>query len=155
MTGNSGIWILHSQGVRFQVNGSEFFTTATLNISDVVTFDEPEANGLICLSELTISLANLETGDWYLHPDQETTAGANRLYTAGGRGWSRTRDVTSDDHQQVILRRASAANNHPETPKEGVFTCYIAGDNNPVRNLLILHPSELIDMLFTSMYILY
>ena len=66
------------------------------------------------------------------------------LFADGTRGWVRTR-LIANDYQQLILRRATAADSS-DTSQEGVFTCYITGDINPVRSVHILYPSELMDM---------
>ena len=128
------------EGVKFRVNGGPFFTASqNININDVVTTSGAEADGLICQSQRTITQVTLGNGDWYLHPEDQTTAASDRIGTDDDRGWRRTRTTTNGNFRQVILRRQSA----PETALEGQFTCRIAGDINPIRSLYVLYPSEL------------
>ena len=126
------------EGVRFKVNGGPFFTASrNININDVITASGAEADGLICQSERTITQVTLGNGDWYLHPEDQTTAESDRIQPVGDRGWRRT--TNNGNFRRVILRRQPA----PETALEGRFTCDITGDNNPMRSLYVLYPSEL------------
>ena len=126
------------EGIRFRVNDGSFFTASrNININDVITTPGAEADGLICQSEL--STVTLGSGNWYLHPEDQTTAESDRIQNGGDRGWRRTRTTTNNNFRQVILRRQPA----PETALEGRFTCKITGDNNPMRSLYVLYPSKL------------
>ena len=130
---------MSSQGVKFKVNGGPFFTLSQIiNINDVITTSGAEADGLICQSERTTTQATLGSGDWYLHPEDQTTALSDKIQISGDRGWRRNRNTTNGNNRQVILRREPA----PETALEGRFTCRIIGDNNPVRSIYVLYPSE-------------
>ena len=130
---------MFSQGVKFRVNGGSFFTSSrNININDVITTSGAEADGLICQSERTTTQAALGYGDWYLHPEDQTTTESDKIQPSGDRGWKRTRTTTSDNNKQVILRRQPAA----ETALEGKFTCEITGDSTPIRSLYVLYPSE-------------
>ena len=130
---------MFSQGVRFQVNGGSFFTASrNININDVITTSGAESDGLICQSERTTTTATLGSGDWYLHPENQTTAESDKIQNGGDRGWWRTRTTTSTNYRQVVLRRQPA----PETALEGRFTCNITGDNNSIRSIYVLYPSE-------------
>ena len=74
----------------------------------------------------------------YLHPEDESTAGRDRIESEGDRGWYRSRDTTNDGHNRVILKRVAATG-----ALEGRFTCWIRGDIN-TTNINILYLSELI-----------
>ena len=128
---------MFSQGVRFRVNNGSFFTAiaSLININDVITTNGAEANGLICQSEMTTTQAALGDGNWYLHPEDQTTTESDKILFSDDRGWRRTRATTSGNNKQVILRRRQA-------PLEGRFTCNITGDNNPIRSLYVLYPCE-------------
>ena len=66
-----------------------------------------------------------------------STAEDDRLTTGGTRGWRTT--VTPDgDIRQLFLRRAEVTG-----AEEGIFTCLITDDINPMRSLHVLYPSEL------------
>ena len=119
----------------------EFFldgamTNGPVSVADIGILETADDTPLICQSEAAVSTG---TRRWYLHPDQQSTAASDIIPDGGDRGWSRTRDTTSDGFQQVLLRRVSAT----ETALEGVFTCQISLDSNPVGSLSILYPSEL------------
>ena len=121
------------------MNGGSFFTSRNININDVITTSGAEADGLICQSERNTTAATpLGSGDWYLHPEDQTTALSDRIQAGGDRGWKRTRTTTNSNNKQVILRRQPA----PETALEGRFTCEISGDSTPIRSLYVLYPSE-------------
>ena len=121
------------------MNDGSFFTASqNININDVITTNGAEADGLICQSQRRVSDATLGSGDWYLHPEDQTTTLSDRIGTGGNRGWRRTRMNTSTNYKQVVLMRQTA----PETALEGRFTCSITGDNNPIRSLYALYPSE-------------
>ena len=122
------------------MNGGSLFTESrNININDVITTPGAEADGLICQSERTTTQATLGISDWYLHPEDQTAAESERIQSVDDRGWRRTRATTSGNNKQVILRRRLA----PLTALEGRFTCTISGDNNPMRSLSVLYPSEL------------
>ena len=128
-----------SQGERFRVNGGPFFTTSrNINIEDVITSDGAEANGLICQSDMNIT--NKKNANWYLHPEDQTTAVDNRIMSGDDKGWNRTRNATAFNYKQVILRRKPA----PETALEGRFTCRIIEDGSLTRSIYVLYPSELL-----------
>ena len=119
----------------------EFFldgamTNGPVSVTAIGIFGTADDTPLICQSEDTVSIG---PRDWYLDPDQESTASSDVIQTGGDRGWRRSRATTSDGFQQVLLRRVSASG----TALEGVFTCQISQDSNPIRSLSILHPSEL------------
>ena len=137
--------VIFCKGVRFQLNGGEFFDSGTLNVNDIVDLSEPVENGLICQSQMTTSEATLGSGDWYHNPEQQSTntndGATDEILGVGSRGWQRARRTTSDNNQRAILRRDTRAGVGPT--QEGVFTCQITEDINPVRSLNILYPSEL------------
>ena len=121
------------------MNGGPFFTASqNVDINDVTTTSVTEAYGLICQSERNTTQATLEDGNWYLHPEDQTTADSDKILFSDDRGWRRTRTTTNGNNRQVILRRQPP----PETALEGRFTCEISGDNNPIRSLYVLYPSE-------------
>ena len=120
------------------MNGGSFFTTTEpININDVVTTSEDIANGLICQSDRTTTEANLWNANWFLHPENQTTAESDKILSGGDRGWSRIRNTTDSNYKQGILRRQP-----PETALEGRFTCRITGDSNPIKSIYVLYPSE-------------
>ena len=121
------------------MNGGSFFTASrNININDVITTSGAEADGLICRSEMTTTTATLGRGDWYLHPEDQTTAESDKIQSYNDSGWRRTRTTTIGNYKQVILRRQPA----PETALEGRFTCEITGDSTPIRSLYVLYPCE-------------
>ena len=138
---------MFSQGVKFKVNGGSFFTESqNININDVVTTSGTEADGLICRSQMRTTTATLGNGDWYLHPEDQTTTESDKIQPSGDRGWRRTRTTTTN-FKWVILRRQPA----PETALEGRFTCNITGDNNPIRSIYVLYPSEFLILTLHSL----
>ena len=119
------------------MNGGSFFTSSqNVDINDVITTSGAEADGLICQSERNTTQATLGEANWYLHPEDQTTTESDRILSVDDRGWRRTR-ATNNNSKQVILRRRLAG-----TALEGRFTCEITGDNNPIRSLYVLYPSE-------------
>ena len=91
---------------------------------------------LICRSEKTVSGIS-GVGDWYLHPTRLSINPGDRIVSPPpDRGWSRNRDVDSEGHRLVRLRRSS------DTAEEGVLTCNIPGDNNTPGSVVIYYPSE-------------
>ena len=117
------------EGVEFFLDGA--MTNGPVSVTEIGIADQ--GTPLICQSEAAVSGG---ARDWYLNPDQESTAVSDRIGNTDTSGWIRTR---SDDLQQVLLRRVSAS----VTALEGVFTCQISLDSNPIRSLSVLHPSEL------------
>ena len=125
--------------MEFSLDGGDtvFITTDPININDISI--NGSGNGLICQSEMV--LASGGGRHWYINPEMESTALEDRiLYDEVFRGWVRTRPITpSNSIYQVIMRREAASGS-----VEGVFTCEIGNDNNPIRSLYILYPSELL-----------
>ena len=97
-------------------------------------------SSLICESEITTSQSPppSSVGNLYLHHENQSTA-ENDSIEDGDRGWIRTRANTTAGYRQVILRRESTTGAH-----EGTLTCEIPNDNNPIRSIKILYPSELL-----------
>ena len=112
--------------------GSTFFNTSgSININDISIY--PDGDGLLCQSETELSGRR----DWFINPMMVSTAVADELMPGVNRGWRR--NFSADDNiQQMFMRRAAATG-----AKEGIFTCLITGDNNPIRSLHVLYPSEL------------
>ena len=126
------------QGLKFKLNGD--FITGPVDITDIVV--DGSGQGLICESQRTTSQSpSLSSmGNWYLHHESESTAASDRLGDSD-RGWIRTRATTTTTDarkRQVKLRRQSATG-----ALEGRFTCQITNDNNPMKSLFVLYPSEL------------
>ena len=123
--------------MRFELRGN--FITGPVDITDINVDGDGGNSPLICESERTTSQSpSLSSmGNWYLHPESESTAISNRLGDSD-RGWIRTRTTTTAGYRQVRLRRQSATG-----VVEGKFTCYIINDNIPTRSLYVLYPSEL------------
>ena len=70
----------------------------------------------------------------------ESTATEDQILSVGdNRGWVRTRLALSNNIQQAIMRREAASG-----AVEGVFTCQLGLDINPIRSLYVLYPSELL-----------
>ena len=101
-------------------------------ITDINPTVDNNEDALTCRSEMVTT----NVGNWFLHPTESSTDSGDRIEGANDRGWSRNRDLDSEGHRLVRLRRVSA------TAEEGVFTCDIAGDNNTPRALGIYYPSE-------------
>ena len=126
------------QGVRFKLNGNVI--TGPVDITDI-NVDGVSGRGLICQSERTTSQSSppLSMGDWYLHPESQSTAVGNKIEDSDSdRGWTVTRTTTTAGNRQVKLKREAATG-----AREGRFTCNITDDNNPIKSLYILYPSEL------------
>ena len=128
--------LLPFKGVEFFLDG--VMTNGPVSVTAVGIFGTADDTPLICQSEVA---GNAASQNWYLHPDQQSTAASDRIESNGDRGWRRTRETTTDGFSQVLLRRISAS----VTALEGVFTCEITGtgDSNPIRSLSVLYPSEL------------
>ena len=124
--------MLHFIGVTFSLRGDSIPTNGSGHVR-ITTIGESSEDALICHSEMP----TLVTGNWYLHPSQLTTDDDYRIESIDIRGWSRNRDIDSEGHRLVRLRRATA------TAVEGVFTCHIPGDDNTPRALGVYYPSEL------------
>ena len=123
--------------MEFSLNGGStvFTTTDPININDISI--APSGDGLLCQSE--IELASGGSRHWYINPEMESTALEDRIVNAVDRGWVRTRVTLSNDIQQAIMRRQSDTGS-----VEGVFTCRLELDINPIRSLYVLYPSELL-----------
>ena len=123
--------------MRFKLRGD--FITGPVDITDISVDGDGENSPLICESERTTSQSppTLSMGNWYLHPESESTATSDRLGDSE-RGWTVTRTTTTAGYRQVRLKRQSATG-----ALEGRFTCQITNDNNPIRSLYVLYPSEL------------
>ena len=122
--------------MRFKLRGD--FITGPVNITDINVIGDGINRALICESERTTSQSPSPSsmGNWYLHSESESTEESDR-FEGSDRGWIRTRTTTAG-YRQVRLRRQSATG-----ALEGRFTCQIENDNNPIRSLYILYPSEL------------
>ena len=76
-------------------------------------------------------------GDWYLPPTRLSINPGDRIVSPPpDRGWSGNRDVDSEGHRLVRLKRSS------DTAEKGVLTCNIPGDNNTPASVVIYYPSE-------------
>ena len=98
-------------------------------------------SALFCHATKDVAMVReLDTGDWYLQPDFETTTAiGGRIYRGNDRGWTReggTVNVNWIHYRQVRLKRVS------QTAVEGKFTCQFPGDSNNNKYLFILYPSE-------------
>ena len=76
--------------------------------------------------------------DWFINPEMESTAMEDRILYHDDRVWARTRVAPTNDIYQLILRREADTG-----AVEGIFTCEIENDINPIRSLYVLYPSEL------------
>ena len=128
--------MLHSKGVVFSLDGGStfFITTEPININDISI--DPSGDGLLCQSENEFPTPG--SRHWYINPEMESTATEDRILYDDDRRWVRTRVTLSNNIQQVIMRRQSASGS-----VEGIFTCQIGNDINPIRSLYVLYPSEL------------
>ena len=122
----------------FSLDGGStvFITTEPININDISI--DPSGDGLLCQSEMV-----LESGgsrNWYINPEMESTAPEDRITNdVDDRRWVRTRPTTLPNSiYQSTMRRQSATGS-----VEGIFTCQIGNDINPIRSLYVLYPSEL------------
>ena len=119
--------------------GSTFFTTTEpININDISI--EPLGDGLLCQSEMELpDPPGPGSRHWYINPEMESTAIKDQIVNdIDDRRWVRIRVTLPNDIHQVIMRRQSATGS-----VEGIFTCQIGIDNNPIRSLYVLYPSEL------------
>ena len=118
--------------------GSTFFTTTDpININDISI--DPSGNGLLCQSEVVLPSGG--SRHWYINPEMVSTALEDRILNDGvdDSGWVKTRPITSSNSiYQVIMRREAATGS-----VEGIFTCQIGNDINPIRSLYVLYHSEL------------
>ena len=124
--------------MRFKLRGE--IITGPVNITNISVFGNGINTPLICESERTTSQSPppASDGNWYLHPERQSTDPSDRIEDSGRGGWVRTNATTSDGYRQVILRRETDTG-----AVEGVFTCQIENDDNPIRGLYVLYPSEL------------
>ena len=108
-------------------------------ITDINPTGDNNEDALICLSEMSL----LSSGNWYLHPTQQTNDGSVRISDTDSRGWRRNRNVTHGGRRLVRLRRDdSVAMGNNDRALEGVFTCDIPGDTNTPVHVGIYYPSE-------------
>ena len=124
--------------MEFSLNGGTtvFITTDPININDISI--DPSGDGLLCQSEMV--LESIGGRNWYINPEMESTASEDMILNAvDERGWVRTRVTLSNNIQQVIMRRQSDTGS-----VEGIFTCQLTLDINPIRSLYVLYPSELL-----------
>ena len=124
--------------MKFSLDGGStfFITTDPININDISI--APSGDGLLCQSEDELP-AGAGGRHWYINPFMTSIRAQDQIFIDEVfRGWVSTRLALSDI-QQVILRRHSATGS-----VEGVFTCQIGNDINPIRSLYILYPSELL-----------
>ena len=94
------------------------------------------SSALDCQSKVTTG-----SGNWYIHPSEESTEEQDRIKATSDRGWSSTTATTINNRQRerkVRLRRVTG-----HTAQEGVFTCYIPGDSDTPISVGIYYPSEL------------
>ena len=117
--------------------GTTVFTTPDpININNISI--DPSGDGLLCQSE--IELASGGSRQWYINPEMESTAIDDQIMDDDDRGWVRTRPTTLPNSiYNSTMRRQSASGS-----VEGVFTCQLGNDNNPIRSLYVLYPSELL-----------
>ena len=113
-------------------------------ITDINPDGDNDEDALICVSELPVSVS----GEWYLHPTQQTTETSDRMQSFDPRGWRRNRGTftigPTETGRLVRLRRDdSAAMGDNDRALEGVFTCDIVGDTNTPVSVGIYYPSEL------------
>ena len=121
----------------FSLNGGTtvFITTDPIDINDISI--APSGDGLICQSEIEIP-DGPGSRLWYINPEMESTEEEDRILYDDDRRWVRTRVTLSNNIQQAIMRRQSATGS-----VEGIFTCEIGNDINPIRSLYVLYPCEL------------
>ena len=122
-------------GVTFSLRNASIPSngSGSVIITDINPSENNNEDALICRSEVPI----LNGSNWYLHPTNMSTAEDDRIISSpSDRGWHRNRDIDSEGHRLVRLRRAS------DTAEEGVFTCNIQGDSNTPRSVGIYYPSE-------------
>ena len=122
-------------GLTLHLNGYNSIPTdgsGRILITDIGLVD---AGALICQSDVVTAPGS---GDWYLHPTQQSTAEGDRIQSTDSRGWRRNRHMLSgsNGHRQVRLKR------HSITAEEGVFTCHVVGDSNTPISVGIYYPSE-------------
>ena len=126
--------------MEFSLDGGStvFITTDPININDISI--APSGDGLLCQSENEIPGSDPGSRHWYINPEMESTALEDRIVNAvDERGWVRTRNTLSNNIQQAIMRREADTGS-----VEGVFTCEMEVDINPIRSLSVLYPSELL-----------
>ena len=125
-------------------------------ITDINPDGDNDEDALFCLSEM---IFNTPSGDWFLHPTQQTTQRTNdgsvRIESTDNRGWHRSRviNIVMATHRQVRLKRDDSIASGGRA-LEGVFTCHIPGDTNTPVSVGIYYPSELHVKSFTLRYIL-
>ena len=124
--------------MEFSLDGGAtvFTTTDPININDISI--NGSGDGLLCQSEMV--LASTDGRHWYINPEMESIALDDQIVNDDDRGWVRTRPtIPSNSIFQVIMRREADTG-----AVEGVFTCQIGNDINPIRSLYVLYPSELL-----------
>ena len=113
-----------------------FITTDPININDISI--NGSGDGLLCQSEMV--LASAGSRHWYINPEMESTAIEDQILDNDDSGWARTRPITLPNSIYNSTMRREAATGSVE----GVFTCQIGNDINPIRSLYVLYPSELL-----------
>ena len=128
---------LSLRGNSFPTDGS-----GRIVITDINPAGDNNVDALICRSELPTSAS----GNWFLHPTQQTTDDSDRIVSIDSRGWHRNRAtvtiITGVSYHLVRLRRDDSAAIGGRA-LEGVFTCHIPGDTNTPISVGIYYPSEL------------
>ena len=126
--------------MKFSLDGGStvFITTGPININDISI--DPSGDGLLCQSEIELpDPPGPGSRDWFINPEMESTAMKDRIVNdIDDRRWVRIRVTLPSNIHQVIMRRESATGS-----VEGIFTCRIGNDINPIRSLYVLYPSEL------------
>ena len=117
--------------MEFSLNG--VMRDGPVVVTDIGVINTNPNMALICQSEVP---GPGVLSNWHLDPENQNIHQDSII--DGDRGWSRSRNITTDNFRQVLLWRSSAS----ETPLEGRFTCFINVDSN-TRSLFVLHPSEL------------
>ena len=131
-------------GVTLSLRGNSIPTDGSgrIVITDINPDGDNDVDALLCQSEMTFSTG---TGNWFLHPTQQTTQvthdGSIRIESTDARGWHRSREIVSG-RRQVRLRRDDSVASEGRA-LEGVFTCDIPGDTNTPVSVGIYYPSEL------------
>ena len=139
---------LRGRSIPTDGSGRLLITDTSLHNRQSSTSNEEKA--LICRSSRNVGeIKDVSPGVssfWYLDPEVKTTAntisGEKISKESDSRGWFRKEGHVHVNGEGSPFHRVVRLNRVSETALEGKFTCYITGDSNNNKSLLILYPSE-------------
>ena len=133
-------------GVTLSLRGNSIPTDGSgrIVVTDINSDGDNDEDALKCRSEESIYSSHDGSGNWYLHPTQQTTNDSDRIEGTDSRGWRRNRATVFSGSYRVQLVRLRRDDNAASGGRalEGVFTCDIPGDTYTPVSVGIYYPSE-------------